>query len=261
MKKILLTLGVFAIGATAALAASTLITYTTKSGDTLQSVAAANGTSTAALVAMNPSIQLQRGQTLNVGIKTVTPPPVVPPVVIPPPVAGETRLLAYTTGYGYPDNTPQNSADICCSVLHAQAGGTGTYADPITIAVGHSKVGGKDILDYAAGTRIYIPNVEAYFIVEDACGDGPTPQNVACHNLNQQGNAAPAGAQVWVDMWVGGVGQVSGPTVACEDTLTGNGTADLHTIIINPASNYKVVVGQLFNGSCRQQFGNAPVTQ
>ena len=60
--------------------------------------------------------------------------------------AGETRLVAYTTGYDYPDNTPAGNA-ISNPIIHSGAGGTGTYADPITAAVGHSITNGKDTLD------------------------------------------------------------------------------------------------------------------
>jgi hypothetical protein len=45
------------------------------------------------------------------------------------------------------------------------------------------------------------------------------------------------------------------------DAITdSNGVA--HTIIKNPASNYVVVSGPVFqNGSCTKQYGNTPVKQ
>jgi hypothetical protein len=122
----------------------------------------------------------------------------------------------------------------------------GTFADPITLAVGAT---GNNVLDYPAGTKFYIPNVRKYFIVEDECGDGPTPASVPCHNLSQ----APAGSSVWVDMWAGGDGSNDAAVLACEDTITGN-----HTIILNPDPNRVVVAGSLFNGTtgiCTAQFG------
>jgi hypothetical protein len=68
-----------------------------------------------------------------------------------PPVLGSTggeiRFVAYTTGYGFPDNTPAGSA-ISNPVIHQSASGTGTYQDPITVGVGHSITRGKDTLDY-----------------------------------------------------------------------------------------------------------------
>ena len=156
--------------------------------------------------------------------------------------SNETSFTAYITGYGWPDNTPP-SAEISNSVIHSQAGGTGTYADPITIAVGHSIVSGKDILDYPAGTKFYIPALRRYFIVEDTCGDGSQPQNGPCHTGYQD--------HVWLDAWVGGQSQNSSRVLSCEDAIT-----DFHKIIENPASNYAVVSGPVFNGSCSSLYGD-----
>jgi len=132
-------------------------------------------------------------------------------------------------------------------VLHDKAGGTGTYADPITVAVGHSMATGKDVLDYPAGTRFYLPYVRRYFIVEDTCGDGSTPQNVPCHNLA----TAQKGATTWIDLYVGGgSGDNKSAVTACAETITA-----LHQLIINPASNYPVVVGPLFqSGQCTRLY-------
>jgi hypothetical protein len=140
---------------------------------------------------------------------------------------------AFVTGYGWPDNSPAGTA-ISNPIIHQGAGGVGTYADPITIAVGY--VG--TARDYPAGTRFYIPNVRRYFIAEDTCA--------ACHNK-------PAGASTWVDMWVGGNGTNNAGVLACENTLTGN-----HTIIVSPDANRPVVSGALFNGTtgtCAAQYG------
>jgi hypothetical protein len=49
-----------------------------------------------------------------------------------------TITTAFTTAFTWFDNTPPGSGAICCSQVHQTAGGTGTYADPITLAVGHS---------------------------------------------------------------------------------------------------------------------------
>lgn len=180
-----------------------------------------------------------------------TPTPVVPvqptptpqPSSPPPPVVGnEKTLVAYTTGYGYPDNTPAGNA-ISDPSLHSGAGGTGTYADPITLAVGHTISNGKDTLDYPAGTKFYVPNLRKYFIVEDTCGDGNQPQNGPCHTGYQ--------GHVWLDLWVGGTSPTKSATLACEDTITG-----LHTVILNPAANYPVNSGAVYSGSCAVQYGS-----
>ncbi len=166
----------------------------------------------------------------------------------------EIRHQAYTTSYSYWDNTPAGSALISHPILHSVAGGIGTYADPITIAVGHSIINNVDILDFPAGTRFYIPNVRRYFIVEDTCGDGATPQNGACHT------GYPAGTTTWLDMWIDGASGTTASVDACAAFLTDtNGVA--HLAIQNPASNYVVVTGPVFqNGSCTAQYGNIPLT-
>jgi len=164
-----------------------------------------------------------------------------------PPQAGEVRLIAYTTGYAAYDNTPRGSTAISNPVIHSAAGGTGTYSDPTTLAVGHSITGGKDTLDYPAGTKFYVPNLRRYFIVEDTCGDGSTPQNGPCHTGYQ--------GHVWVDLYVGE--SLNPQVLTCEDAIT-----DLHLVIINPASNYAVAAGPVYNGNtCATQYSDTVVTQ
>lgn len=234
--------------------AATSLSYRTHNGDTVAKVASALSETPAQFAAANPGAVLQSGQTFSNGVVVTPPPtpsPVPPPTPTPPPASGETRLTAYVTGYGFPDNTPP-SAEISNPVIHSLAGGTGTYGDPITIAVGHSISGGKDTLDYAAGTRFYIPALRRYFIVEDTCGDGSSPQNGPCHTGYQ--------GHVWIDAWVGGT-QKRGTSEAsavlnCEDTIT-----DLHLVIVNPAANYAVVSGSVYSGSCFAPAGDTVLTQ
>jgi hypothetical protein len=164
-------------------------------------------------------------------------------------------IEAYLTGYAWPDNTPPGSA-ISHPVIHQEAGGTGTYADPITIAIGHSYINGVDIMDYPAGTRFYMPYLRKYFIAEDTCGDGDTPQNVPCHNLHMEGNEAPAGAQAWFDLWVGGVGSSQQVVLACEDAVTG-----LHTVIMKPSANYLVNPGAVYDTGCAPQFSDVAIVK
>lgn len=168
-----------------------------------------------------------------------------------PPPSQETRYTSYVTGYSYYDNTPPGSPDISNPVIHQTAAGVGTVANPITVAVGHSIINGQDILDFPAGTRFYIPNLRRYFIVEDTCGDGPTPQNGPCHNLSQ----ADPGAQNWLDVWVDGRANTSAAADTCMNNITKN-----QLTIKNPASNYVVISGPIMSTTCTQQFGNTVVT-
>jgi hypothetical protein len=165
-------------------------------------------------------------------------------------------LRAYTTAYDVFDNTPPGSAEISNPVLHKKAGGTGTYADPITLAVGHTITGRKDVLDFPAGTRFYLPDLRRYAIVEDTCGDGKTPQAGPCHRLNTPGNKAPSGATVWVDVWIGGTGSTVRQGEACMSKVT-DGNGALHTIIKNPRKDYAVTAGPvLAKGTCTAGYGN-----
>jgi hypothetical protein len=167
--------------------------------------------------------------------------------------ASSTDITAYTTGYGWPDNTPPGGA-ISNPCIHQTAGGTGTYADPITIAVGYSLASGSPVLDYPACTIFYIPNVRRYFIVEDECGDGNSPQTEPC-NVGY-----PSDTTTWVDMWVGGNGSNNAAVLACENFLTDT-NGDAHLIIENPANDYVVVPGSLYGtGGCTAEYGNTPVT-
>jgi len=140
-----------------------------------------------------------------------------------------THFTAYITGYTYYTNTPAKSAVVSHPILRKEAGGSGTFEDPITVAVGHSKAGGTHVLDYPAGTKFYLPYLHRYFIVEDTCGDGPTPEKGACHT----GYKAPASA--WLDIWVDGQGLGADKALACAMRITGN-----HEVIRNPTQNLEV---------------------
>lgn len=118
------------------------------------------------------------------------------------------------TFYGSYDNDPSGSLNISNPVIHQQAGGTGTFADPLTFA---SPAGTGE---YTVGTKIYVPLVQKYFIREDTCATSWTAPN-GC------------GAVTHVDLYVGNPSD-SKAVVACEDSLTPSANGQ---IIINPPSN------------------------
>jgi hypothetical protein len=145
-----------------------------------------------------------------------------------PPSTGETILKAYLTGYGYPDNDPANSDAIAWpTAARPHAGGTGTYADPISMAVGFTGSGTPDL---PKGTLFYVPTLRRYFRIEDLCG--------ACH-----GSPRPAGTAIWLDCWVGGQGKTAAYVDAIAASLTG-----AHAVIKNPAPDYVVAPGELADG-------------
>lgn len=151
-------------------------------------------------------------------------------------------MQVFLTGYSWHDNTPAGS-EISHPVVHRRAGGSGTYADPITVAVGHTRVGRADVLDFAAGTRFYVPSLRRYLVVEDTCGDGSRPQDRPCHDLS----TAPSGARAWLDVWLDGRSVSAATATACARQLTG-----LRPVIMRPRADYPVGPGRgiLQGGTC-----------
>jgi len=151
----------------------------------------------------------------------------------------ERSFKAYLTGYSYWDNTPPGSADISKPVVHARAGGVGTFDDPITIAVGHAIRGGRQFLDYPPGTRFYISSLRKYAVVEDVCGDGPTPQNGPCHTGHQ--------GLPWLDIYVDGAHVGRSAAQKCANRITA-----VHVLIEHPDPGYPVAAGAISESGCRR---------
>jgi hypothetical protein len=157
----------------------------------------------------------------------------------PVPDVGQGKsFTAYLTGYSYWDNTPPGSATIARPIIHDKAGGTGTYDDPITLAVGHSKTTFTHTLDYPAGTRFYFSKIRKYAIVEDLCGDGPRPQEGACH-IGKSGKP-------WLDIYVDGSESDKEESEHCMYRITG-----MQRVIIDPDPNRAVHPGPLTESGCR----------
>jgi 3D (Asp-Asp-Asp) domain-containing protein len=127
------------------------------------------------------------------------------------------------TGYSFHDNTPAGSAEVSNPVLHKTAGGRGSYADPITVAVPSDS-------KFDPGTRFYLPSVRRYAIVEDS-GASSTSGN-------------------HLDLWVDGEGGSERAVEACMDQLTGESTAE-----VNPPPGRPVIPGPIFDGSCHLPKG------
>jgi 3D (Asp-Asp-Asp) domain-containing protein len=68
------------------------------------------------------------------------------------------------TFYSYQDNNPPGKG-IKYPKVHEEAGGRGTYKDPITVSVEEGFL--------KPGTRLYVNDLKKYMIVEDLCGDPP----------------------------------------------------------------------------------------
>jgi 3D (Asp-Asp-Asp) domain-containing protein len=115
-----------------------------------------------------------------------------------------------TTAYSFGDNQGSNNSKISAPVIHKEASGDGTYANPTTLAVpGHAGSG----MQTPKGTRVYFSKYRFYGIVEDS---GATPKKLRRF-----------------DIWSDGRGN-SGAS-ACMDKLTGTSTA-----ILNPPAGKPV---------------------
>lgn len=132
---------------------------------------------------------------------------------VSPAASGGTQANVKVTFYGSYDNDPKGSKDISNPVIHQEAGGTGTYADPLTFA---SPAGTGA---YSYGQKIYVPRVQKYFIKEDECAVSWTAPN-GC------------GAVTMVDLYVGNPSD-SESVIQCEESLTTSG--DIQIIVDPPA--------------------------
>jgi uncharacterized protein YjbI with pentapeptide repeats len=175
---------------------------------------------------------------------------------------------AWLTMYGYPDNTPP-SAGIAAGHsgsnitfpdnnvgqgIHTQAGGTGTYADPITFATSNTE------LWY--GTEIYIPRFQKYFIAEDSCTEcGQDMRGAAPNNPDGTIGPGPDGGpgMIHFDLWVGGQTADWPDVILCEDALTlanADGSPYMDPIVVNPGPGEAVDTTPIFDpatGKCNTQ--------
>jgi len=189
---------------------------------------------------------------------TPPPPPAVPvanpgplavvaPVVIPPPVAlpaPPARTRAATprpttttpaapagpagrtipmtvTFYAAHDNDPPGSREIAYPQKHSQAGGRGTYADPITVAT--------DRRELAPGTLIYVPFVARYFVMEDGCVE--CTEDWEASRLRH------------IDLYAGNA--TDSGVLACEEALTPSGHVPIE---VGPPAGRRVDTRPFYSG-------------
>lgn len=139
---------------------------------------------------------------------------------------GEEHLTAWITGYTFWDNTPPGSAAIARPTIHDEAGGVGTYADPVTIAVGRGRAGWH----YPPGTRFYLAALQKYAVVEDLCGACGKGRNGRTH----------------LDIYIGGADSTPRATTACAMKITA-----MQEVVLNPAPGYPVTAGEISATGCR----------
>jgi hypothetical protein len=154
-----------------------------------------------------------------------------------------TSQKAFFTFYGWWDNTPPGG-DIAYPKIHDTAGGVGSFADPITFAAATAAA--------PAGTKIWVPRVKKYFIMEDGCDE--------C-NQDWNGNGPNGGPKLYhFDLWLGGEDGSPFDAINCEDALTHyntDGSATLEDVVINPPSTEPYDRTPIFNTSSGACYGGA----
>ncbi|MER6305473.1 hypothetical protein [Streptomyces sp. NPDC001657] len=139
------------------------------------------------------------------------------------------NINVHVTSYGYNDNDDGNgqygTAQIAYPQIHNEATeDLGTYDHPATFAT--------DPGEFAPGTRIYVPYLQKYFLMEDGCA--------ACSSDWSNG-------VYHVDLWMGPASTQPEPTLGnCEGSVTQDSG-----IIVNPDPGLPVDTTPMFSdGQC-----------
>jgi 3D (Asp-Asp-Asp) domain-containing protein len=132
---------------------------------------------------------------------TTTAVPTPSPTTAPRPVSVPGRMWTVViTFYGAADNDPPGSTEIAYpNAHHRAAGGTGTYADPLSLAA--------DPRAIRVGTRVYYPPLRKYFVMEDDCA--------AC--IDDWGSSHTPHLDLWTGNYTGA------GIIRCEEALTPDG--------------------------------------
>ena len=143
---------------------------------------------------------------------------VAPSASSPPAVQRKVEVTFYAAA----DNDPPGSAQIAYpNSRHASAGGSGTVADPLSLAT--------DPREIRPGVLVYYPPVRKYFVMEDDCAP--------CIDQWSQDRTPH------VDLWMS---NSTAPAVQdCEAALTPD---DPDTIILNAPTDLPVDARPLFTG-------------
>ncbi|GIG61394.1 carbohydrate-binding protein [Longispora fulva] len=164
-------------------------------------------------------------------------------LLIGTPAHAATTQQTFLTFYGWWDNTPPGG-DISYPQIHDTAGGKGSYADPITFATSTSEL--------AAGTRVWVPRVRKYFIMEDSCQE--------C-SADWSGHGPNGGPNLrHIDLWLGGKGGNAMNAIDCEDALThynADNTPTMEPVVVNPGADEPYDATPIFNTSTGACYGGA----
>ncbi|UOX85987.1 discoidin domain-containing protein [Amycolatopsis sp. FBCC-B4732] len=154
-----------------------------------------------------------------------------------------TTQPTFLTFYGWWDNTPPGG-DISYPRIHDTAGGKGSYADPITFATSSDEL--------KPGTKVWVPRVKKYFIMEDGCDE-------CSDDWNSQGPNGGPGLR-HIDLWLGGQGGSAFDAIDCEDALTHynpDNTPVMEPVVVDPPSNEPYDATPIFNTGTGECWGGA----
>jgi hypothetical protein len=153
---------------------------------------------------------------------TLPPPPSATPTTSPKQAPTGRMWSLFVTFYGAADNDPPGSTEIAHpNDRHQEAGGTGTFADPLSLAA--------DPRAIPVGTRVYYPPLRKYFVMEDDCAQCITDWR--------------SSRRPHIDLWTGDF--QGSALLACENALTPDG---LVAVEVNPPPGRPVDPRPLFNG-------------
>jgi 3D (Asp-Asp-Asp) domain-containing protein len=149
--------------------------------------------------------------------------------------AAQHMIDQYVTFYTWLDNDPPGPAIAYPhsrhpGTVHEVAGGTGTYADPITIA--------SDPTEWAVGTRMYAPFLGKYLVMEDQCEQ-------CMHDWRQF-------RKHHIDIWMNSNSASGAAVQACAR----HWTRELTAIEINPPRDRPVDARPLFDTVSRTCLAN-----
>lgn len=141
--------------------------------------------------------------------------------------ASSSTYTMLVTFYGWADNCPPGDAIGYAKsdgfpTVHDVAGGTGTYADPLTMAT--------DMAELAIGTKVYLPFCSKYAVMEDDCAECDTDWSTTMKRH--------------IDVWMtsDGVETASALTI-CEDQWTEDATS----VEVDPPPGRPVSAAPLFS--------------
>jgi 3D (Asp-Asp-Asp) domain-containing protein len=137
----------------------------------------------------------------------------------------DTRVLV--TFYGFVDNDPPGKAiayqhRYFPDAVHDEAGGVGSYEDPITVAAKEGR--------WPIGTRMYVPYLKKYLVLEDTCAN--------CREEH-------------IDVWMESDGAFPDELLACEEEWT----REQAEVEINPPKDREVDLKPFYQtstGVCNQ---------